>query len=120
MLVLSRRVGEEVLLPDLRVRVVVLGVTGGRVRVGVVAPGEVVVLRGELGEGAAPATSPQVTRHRGTGRSDGGETAGRRVNGQGDTPFGVGVVGRPVDPPDARTGYRAGGRSAEEAGGDGG
>lgn len=48
MLVLSRRVGEEVVLPGVLVRLVVLAVAGGRVRVGVVAPPDVSVLRGEL------------------------------------------------------------------------
>lgn len=48
MLVLSRRAGEEVVLPGVLVKVVILGVSGGRVRVGVVAPADVVVLRGEL------------------------------------------------------------------------
>ena len=48
MLVLTRRVGEEVVLPDVRVRLTVLSVSGGRIRLGVVAPDAVAVLRGEL------------------------------------------------------------------------
>lgn len=50
MLVLSRRVGEEVVLPGMGVRIVLLTASGGRVRVGVVAPADVVVLRGELSD----------------------------------------------------------------------
>lgn len=50
MLVLSRRVGEEVVLPGMGVRIVLLTASGGRVRVGVVAPADVLVLRGELSD----------------------------------------------------------------------
>lgn len=48
MLVLSRRTGEELVLPGEQVRLVVLGVYGGRVRLGVIAPHDVTILRGEL------------------------------------------------------------------------
>lgn len=48
MLVLTRRVGEEVVLPEMRVRFTVLSIAGGRIRVGVSAPDAVTVLRGEL------------------------------------------------------------------------
>lgn len=50
MLVLSRRLGEEVVLPGMGVRIVLLTASGGRVRVGVVAPVDVLVLRGELSD----------------------------------------------------------------------
>lgn len=55
MLVLTRRVGEEVVLPDIRVRFTVLSISGGRIRVGVVAPDTITVLRGEL-PGSEPDT----------------------------------------------------------------
>jgi carbon storage regulator CsrA len=78
MLVLTRRVGEEVVLPDVRVRFTVLSVSGGRIRVGVVAPTAVAVLRGELAADAAgggPAAGggedPQNDRRGGKGRSEG-------------------------------------------------
>ncbi len=47
MLVLSRRVGEELLI-DGKVRVVVLQTRGGQVRLGIQAPREISVLRKEL------------------------------------------------------------------------
>ncbi len=52
MLVLSRKRGEKLLIGD--VAVTVLEVQGNRVRVGIEAPAEVVVLRAELA--AAPAS----------------------------------------------------------------
>jgi carbon storage regulator CsrA len=48
MLVLSRRPGESVVLPDLGVTVVVSSVRNGVVRLGIEAPPEVAVLRQEL------------------------------------------------------------------------
>jgi len=48
MLVLSRRPGEKVLLPGLGVTVQVLAVRRGEVRLGIVAPPEVAILREEL------------------------------------------------------------------------
>ncbi len=58
MLVLSRRVGEELLI-DGKVRVVVLQTRGGQVRLGIQAPREVPVLRKELlpSAGAPPMES---------------------------------------------------------------
>ena len=57
MLVLSRRPQETIVLPTLNVTVQVLGVKAGAVRLGVTAPPEVKVLRGELTgrEAAGPA-----------------------------------------------------------------
>ena len=65
MLVLSRRVGEEVVIGD-DIQVVVVAVHGDRVRLGVSAPREVVVDRQEVharrahpaGQGAALAPTP--------------------------------------------------------------
>jgi len=62
MLVLSRRVGEEIVIGD-NIRLTVLAVHGDRVRLGILAPKEVVVDRQEVhekrrnavGVGAGPA-----------------------------------------------------------------
>ncbi len=59
MLVLSRRVGEQILLPDLDVSVKVLQLTSKNVRLGVEAPANVAVLRSELA-----AATKQLDRHR--------------------------------------------------------
>ena len=48
MLVLSRRIGEEITLPDLGVRIRVLKTRRAVAVVGVAAPAQVRVLRGEL------------------------------------------------------------------------
>lgn len=48
MLVLSRRVGEELVLPGVQVRFTVLSVSGGQIRIGIEAPAAVRILRGEL------------------------------------------------------------------------
>jgi carbon storage regulator CsrA len=47
MLVLSRKIGETVLI-DGRVKVTVLGLRGKQIRLGIEAPADVRVLRGEL------------------------------------------------------------------------
>lgn len=48
MLVLSRRSGEQIVLPGLGIVITVVAVTGGRARIGIVAPAEVRVLRAEI------------------------------------------------------------------------
>ena len=48
MLVLSRRVGEQIVLPELGITVTVVAIKGGAIRVGIVAPPEVRVVREEL------------------------------------------------------------------------
>lgn len=48
MLVLSRKVREQIRLPGLDVVVTVLEVRGGKVRLGITAPDEVAVVREEL------------------------------------------------------------------------
>ena len=48
MLVLSRKVREQICLPRLDVVVTVLEVRGGKVRLGITAPDEVAVVREEL------------------------------------------------------------------------
>jgi carbon storage regulator len=62
MLVLTRRIGEAIVLPDLGVTVRVLEIDRGRVRLGVEAPPSVVVLRDELVTHRAQAAAcPRLT-----------------------------------------------------------
>jgi len=48
MLVLTRKVGERIVIPGLKVEVFVLKIVGNRVSVGVDAPAESTILRGEI------------------------------------------------------------------------
>jgi carbon storage regulator len=48
MLVLSRKLGEEIVVPALQLRLTVLAVEGNTVRLGVTAPAEVAVHRQEV------------------------------------------------------------------------
>lgn len=48
MLVLSRRVGEEIYLDDGDISLMVVDVRGGAVRIGITAPDDVAIRRGEL------------------------------------------------------------------------
>jgi carbon storage regulator CsrA len=48
MLVLSRKEGERIIMPECSVTVTILGIEGKRVRVGISAPANVAVRRGEL------------------------------------------------------------------------
>lgn len=60
MLVLARRIGEEIVI-DGDIRVTVVGVRGSQVRLGVVAPPSVRVLRQEVANRATdPADAPLV------------------------------------------------------------
>lgn len=47
MLVLGRRVGEKIMIGD-DIKLTVLGISGGQVRLGLAAPDEVLILREEL------------------------------------------------------------------------
>jgi carbon storage regulator len=47
MLVLSRKIGEQILIGD-AIRVTVAGICGNKVRLGITAPAEICVLRMEL------------------------------------------------------------------------
>jgi carbon storage regulator len=53
MLVLSRKMGEEILIGD-DIRVTVVEVTGGRVKIGIQAPNDVAIFRSELREWSDP------------------------------------------------------------------
>ena len=53
MLVLSRKVGEQLVIGD-NIRVVVHRVAGNRVTIGIEAPNDVRIIRGELQDHAAP------------------------------------------------------------------
>lgn len=48
MLVLSRRIGEQIYIPDYGVAVEVLDIQGSRIRVGITAPSDVSIVRKEL------------------------------------------------------------------------
>lgn len=47
MLVLSRKIGEEIIIAD-RIRVKVVGIQGNRVKLGIVAPEDVTIHRQEI------------------------------------------------------------------------
>ncbi len=47
MLVLSRKIGEEIIIAD-RIRVKVVGIQGNRVKLGIVAPEDVAIHREEI------------------------------------------------------------------------
>lgn len=64
MLVLSRRVDEELVFPHLDIRVKILRSVGNRVRLGIDAPQFIEITRGELAPAAdCPETSSRETRH---------------------------------------------------------
>jgi carbon storage regulator len=72
MLVLSRRVNEAIVLPEQQITIRILSIQGNRVRLGILAPANVHILRQELCEGTAhpdkadvPSEPPARTeRHR--------------------------------------------------------
>jgi carbon storage regulator len=62
MLVLTRKIGEQLVVPELQMILTVLSIQGGRVRLGLVAPPEIKVLREELRDivyERRPATIPE-------------------------------------------------------------
>lgn len=78
MLVLSRRVGEEIVIND-NIRVTVVAVKGDRVRLGIVAPRDVNVDRSEVHERRMQFAVPAV------------------VGSDADVPLGVLPAGQPDD-----------------------
>jgi carbon storage regulator CsrA len=48
MLVLSRREGDSILIPELNIRISILKTSGSRVQIGIQAPRDVGIQRGEL------------------------------------------------------------------------
>jgi carbon storage regulator len=61
MLVLSRKVGERILIGD-QVTVTVVRITGGGVRLGIEAPAEMAVIREELEGNFRPHDTPRTAR----------------------------------------------------------
>ena len=53
MLVLSRKVGEKIVIPDLDIEISVVSINGSRVRLGISAPQEISVRRQEVAVHAA-------------------------------------------------------------------
>ncbi|MCA9057238.1 MAG: carbon storage regulator [Planctomycetaceae bacterium] len=65
MLVLSRKPQQQILIPELNIAVTVLSVGSNRVQLGISAPNELRVVRGEL----SPETQPQRTVETGRNRT---------------------------------------------------
>ena len=65
MLVLSRKTEETIQLPDLGIEIQILKIRGGSVSIGINAPRQVRILRGELLD-ASPATTHLQSRIRQT------------------------------------------------------
>jgi carbon storage regulator len=61
MLVLSRRIGETLFIGD-DIRLTVLGITGGQVRLGIKAPDNVPVLREEIAPGGSKHVASELRR----------------------------------------------------------
>jgi len=63
MLVLSRKLGEKIVLPQQKITLTVLEIRGDRIRLGITAPADVAVHRQEIWqkihEGARPAVSDE-------------------------------------------------------------
>jgi carbon storage regulator len=60
MLVLSRKLGEKVVVPDCDLEITVLAVEGNRIRLGISAPAEVGVYRQEVWQRLGP-PNPNAT-----------------------------------------------------------
>ena len=59
MLVLSRKVGERILLGE-KIKITVVRVSGGGVRLGIEAPADVAVIREEVAQGEVPPSSESI------------------------------------------------------------
>jgi carbon storage regulator len=62
MLVLSRRVNEKIVIPDLDITIQVVSIRPGVVRLGIEAPRDVSILREELCEREEPCEPPREGR----------------------------------------------------------
>ncbi|HPM85027.1 MAG TPA: carbon storage regulator [Candidatus Anammoximicrobium sp.] len=63
MLVLSRKSGEQIVLPQCEVTLTVLGVSGSRVRIGIAAPDGTAVHRREIWDKIVASPPKAVTEH---------------------------------------------------------
>ncbi len=69
MLILSRKLGQKIVLPDLGVTIAVIRIAGGNVRLGIDAPAEIGVHREEISPGLSiseplcPHRAPGVACH---------------------------------------------------------
>jgi carbon storage regulator len=70
MLVLTRRIGEEIMIAG-NIRVMVVAVNGQRVRLGITAPASVLVARVELIPGCSGGTGTPATATGGTSQKTG-------------------------------------------------
>jgi carbon storage regulator CsrA len=61
MLVLSRKLNEEIVFPGLDIKVTIVGVGTGRVQVGIEAPREIQITRPEIQQSSRPVP---LSRHR--------------------------------------------------------
>ena len=59
MLVLSRKIGEGIVIPHYRATVTIMEVAGNRVKLGISAPADVLVLRSELTTRSRSQPSPE-------------------------------------------------------------
>ena len=59
MLILSRRLNEKIVLPDLNITIQVVGLKPGQVRLGIEAPPGVTIFREEI----LPGTEPSLPSH---------------------------------------------------------
>lgn len=64
MLVLTRKLGEEIVLPGLDVSIKLVEIHGHRVRLGICAPASVVVLRSEVADAALPLRDQRKKRNK--------------------------------------------------------
>ncbi len=63
MLVLSRKLNEEIVFPGLDIRVTIVGVGTGRVQVGIEAPREIQITRPEIQQSTRPVTPSRQRSH---------------------------------------------------------
>jgi len=77
MLVLSRKIGEQIIIGD-GVTVTVLEIQGQRIKLGIEAPRDCRVLRGELNQWAGEGTSDAIATTRQNAKPQ-GSSAGRKI-----------------------------------------